>query len=322
MRALILLHSSTGNTRVVTRFAARHLEAQGVHCVIHDIGKADGPPPLDGEVDLLGVAFPVMYFQPTLAMEQVVANLKSTRPDLPAFVLATAAGDPGAALQMACEQLTAGGFLPVDAHWVIAPSNLPQQLALVHKTQSLPGGGLFYKVSSPLARAVYERLPALRPLASMVWPDASTPLDVDRRKLERFLAGVLDRVAAVRAGERMEPPDLSQKTSGSGVWAGMHLPVEVPIQMIGLKFDHAICNQCKACSVTCPVDAITVDERGLPRLGPGCTGCYACYNHCLHGAITAVWTPPKIGRYAGPSRRMRRVFWNKDQKSPSGSSKR
>lgn len=307
MRALILLHSSTGNTRVVTRYAARALRGQGLRCTIHDIGRKDRAPSLDG-VDLLGVAFPVMYFQPTLAMEQVVANLVPPRTGLPAFALATAAGDPGAALQMACEQLSERAFTPVDAHWVMAPSNMPQQLALVRWLESLPGGGIFYKVSRPVARRIWERMPAARAAASLLWPEASTPLEVDRRRLDRFLHDVVQRARTVADGGLLPPLDLSQKTTPSAVWTGRHLPVEVPISMIGLKFDHAICSQCQACTMTCPVDAITLDERGFPRLGPGCTGCYACYNHCAHGAMTAVGTPPNIGRYVGPSKRMKRLF--------------
>ena len=45
MRITILLHSTTGNTRLVTRYAARRLEAAGHDVTVHDIVKRRGEEP-------------------------------------------------------------------------------------------------------------------------------------------------------------------------------------------------------------------------------------------------------------------------------------
>ena len=52
MKIQFLLHSTTGNTRLVTRYAAGYLRVQGHDCDIHDIAKRREPPDL-AQVDLL-----------------------------------------------------------------------------------------------------------------------------------------------------------------------------------------------------------------------------------------------------------------------------
>jgi len=78
VKALILVHSTTGNTRLVARHAAGRLEAAGWEVTRHDIVKRPEPPPIH-DVDLLGVASPTMYFRTTIAIQESPARDSSLR---------------------------------------------------------------------------------------------------------------------------------------------------------------------------------------------------------------------------------------------------
>jgi len=313
MRALILLHSATGNTRLVARYAARHLDRLGIDCDVHDVLDHSQPPSLEG-VDLFGVAFPVMVFRPTLALERVLDQMERPRAGLPAFALATAAGDPGGALHVACDKLDDLGFVPIDAHWVISPSNFPSHVNAARKLESLPGVGSLNRRAEALGRMAWKRIPDLRPALGTLWLDASEPDERDREELDRFLDGVAGAFLAFCAGARIWPVDLSGKGSAPLAAIGRRRSAEMleaSIRGIGLKADPDACTGCNACVETCPARCIFREGDGPPRFGPGCTGCYACYNHCAHGAISAVLSPKGGGRYAGPPRSMRTLFTDK-----------
>ena len=64
MNVLILLHSVTGNTRLLARYAASCIGQAGHDCRLHDIVEKPAPPGL-GKVWLLEIACPTMYFRPT-----------------------------------------------------------------------------------------------------------------------------------------------------------------------------------------------------------------------------------------------------------------
>lgn len=309
MKTLILLHSSSGNTRLVTRYARRRLEALGLEVTLHDIVRRRGEP-LDLEgVELLGVAFPVMYFWPTLAMVDALERLPDGAGAIPSFVLATAAGDPGAALHIACEQLQNRGYPPLAAHWVIAPSNWPTHVAAARLLRRLPGGRPLYRASLAALRPLLQRMPWLRPLAGLVWLEASEPGSFDRSWLDRWLEQeVWRRAQAVRAGGELTPPPLEQETLRPMVRAGRAFPPLKAAQSVKFTSMPEQCTACGICAAVCPASCISYDSAGRPIFGPGCTGCFACYNACVHGAIRSNYCPPALGRYEGPPATMRLLF--------------
>jgi len=308
MRVLILLHSATGNTRVVTRYAAHHLRQLGMEVTVQDIGRHRTMPDLEG-IDLFGMAFPVMYGWPTLAMLQMLSRVRAPGEGTPAFVLSTAAADPGAALHIACERLRERGFSPMGAHWVMAPSSYPAHVAPVRWVEQLPGVRRGWNLAKAVGRRAWTRHPAIRPLMSMAWLEASEPTEGDRETLDRYLDGVAGQTMAVRAGARAWGPDLAAESHRPLVKMGYAFPPEKAIASISFRVDMTRCQACHACVAACPVDSVVADGEGHPHFGPGCTGCFACYNACPNGALCSFYSPAGgTGRYKGPSRAMRKLF--------------
>ena len=307
MRALILLQSTTGNTRLVARYAAHQLSALGLSCELLEIHQyRDAHPSLEG-VDLLGVAFPTMYLQPPLAMTRFVEQLTPPIPGLPAFVLCTAGGDPGGSRQLMCEQLALRGFAPLGAHWVVAPSNFPPQRIVVNSMLRLPVLGLITRLTTPLVRQGWTRSEAFRSWATTFYDAASDPQLRDRRLLEKFLSEVAQKMLEAGPGaQRVLPLPSAAETMMAR--AGRLLDVRRPISLMKLSCDRRRCTRCGECADACPVGCVQPDEEGHPRFGPGCTGCYACYNACANGALRAFWVRNGWGRYQGPTRQMHQLF--------------
>jgi NAD-dependent dihydropyrimidine dehydrogenase PreA subunit len=208
------------------------------------------------------------------------------------------------------QQLERRGFIPIDAHWVLAPSNYPPHIAPVEKLKGLPLLGTMYHWSGGLGRILWEKWHLARILSTLVWLEASYPMKGDREALEEFLDRVVGAVLAAKAGGRWWPPRLAAKTFLPTVKAGEALPLDKAIMQTRdhLSIDRDRCNRCGLCFQVCPVGCITEDPEGFPHLGQNCTGCYACFNHCAQEAMSAWLTPHGIGRYPGPPREMRQLF--------------
>lgn len=308
MKALVLLHSATGNTRLVTKYAARRLADHGVEAQVHDVGRRREAPSLDG-VEMVGVAFPTMYFWPTLPILRAIDALPRPARPTPAFVLSTAAGDPGAALTIAVERLQARGYLPVAGHWVIASSSYPLHRAAMRFLDTAPVVRGVNRPVEEALRVVWRRWPAVRPWVGVAWHRASETLPVDRDALDRFLASVAEQARAIVVdGAQAPPPDLRGQVIAALDRMGRMYPLEKPVGAAGLRFLHAACTRCGACRKACPTGCVVAEEGGLPRFTTDCVGCFACYNACAHGAVAAALTPPARGRYPGPSPEMRSVF--------------
>lgn len=297
MRTIIFLHSTTGNTALVARYAAGVLRGRGHDCEVHDIVRDREPPPTLEGFDLVGVACPTMYFRPTFAMERFLARLPARRRPGPAFLLATCMGEPGAHFEVAAELLRHKDLVVLGAHWVLAPSNWPLHLHAVRRTarSTLVGTWL-----NDLARP-------LRPLWGTIWPLSTLPDERDRAALDAFLGDVLGAAAAGRLDEAPGPGALHRPVPGTAALGRLVSRGQIE-HALGLAVDRRRCSRCSTCAACCPVGAIELDERSSPSFGPGCTVCYACYNRCPQGAIGAMATPAGAGRYPRPPRAMRELF--------------
>ncbi len=300
MKIAILLHSTTGNTKVVTRFAASCLEDAGHDVEVYDIVKHKNQVlPIFDDVDLLGVSCPTMYFRPTFAMERILARLAPIQgASRPAFLLATCMGEPGAHFAICAEQLRYKGWIAVDAKWVLAPSNWPTHFHAVEKTEH----------TTPIGTWLNHLYRPGRPLWGSIWPYSLLPDEGDRRDLERWLEGMLEKVAEEPLDRAPTPQQLHRSFPGAGL-SGRIFAREHVEKSIALSIDEATCTRCGTCSLICPLDAIEqVHADAVPRFIAGCTGCWACLNRCPEGAISALGTPLGVRQYSGPPRAMRELF--------------
>lgn len=302
MNCLILLHSATGNTRLLARYAAARIRGQGHACAMHDITARPRPPSL-AKVDLLGVACPTMYFRPTFAMERFVARLPAAAAPKPAFLLATAGGDTGALFPLLAEQLAHKNVFALAAHWVIFPESWPPHLFAVKGLSTGKRVGL----------DLCLRFPALRPWLGALWPEVGVPAARDRDAVDRFL----DRVLAEAPGltpEAAPSPGALHRPSPLFHLMGRMVTPEIARRCTAVRAVPERCTRCGVCVKVCPVGCIRLEKGAtLPVFGPGCTGCWACFQHCPESAIAGWKVGPGEGRYGGPAPELRALFAQEGQ---------
>lgn len=296
MKVLILLHSTTGNTRLMARYSAARLHQAGAEVTLQDIVRE---PEWKGmQPDLLLVACPVMYFRPTLAMERFLANMPrlAQGTTIPAALLATCAGEPGATMPILIEALAHKGYKTVAARHHIAPTNWPAHLNKITRLEPLSGVG---------ARLA-DKLPKLRPLWGSLWLEGGQPNQQDKVGLDAFLDDLM-------AKKGFEGPGLRVMTSGGtplfnlmGRFTGQY---EFK-KSTNIEIDPEKCDGCGTCIKVCSMGCLTRDPGGdkVPRLTEDCSGCWACFNHCTRGAIRGFASPAGSVRYTGPSQKMKALF--------------
>ncbi len=297
MKCLILLHSAAGNTRLMTRYAASRIRREGHTCTIHDITAKPKPPAL-GKVDLVGFACPTMYFRPTFAMERFVARLPTAAAPKPVFLLGTAGGEPGAHFSLLAEQLAHKNYIAMGAHWVIFPESWPPHLNLV---KGLAG-------SAGFGGGLCERFPSLRPLLSMAWPEVGVPCDKDREALDRYVKRIVEAVPGFRPEVAPSVSSLHKPMPGFNLMGRMVTP-EMARMCTAVNVVPERCSRCGVCVKVCPVGCITQEnEEATPVFGPGCSGCWACFQHCPDRAVSGWKVGPGEGRYPGPTRELKKLF--------------
>lgn len=307
MRFHVLVHSSTGNTALLAELAQRHLEHNG-----HKVSRQNiqtHPDLTTLEFDVLVVASPTMYFRGSFAMERFLRRMQASPSERPAILLATAAGETGAHFPIQGELLGRKGYFVVGAHWVISPSNYPLQRAAVALGQPLVDRG------KGLADLLKARVRQVRLLTSTFFDDHGEPDLDDLREVASFLDGVLASLPRASRDLAVHPSKLRSNRWGT-VTLGRLLTQE-RVSHIGLRVDGDRCVACGMCASVCPVEAVVLEKGAMkPVFGSGCTGCYACFNHCPSGAISVTGAPRGLGRYRGPSRAMREryvAFWSRGE---------
>ncbi len=323
MKILILLHSTTGNTRLVTRHAAKHLKAAGHECDVCNIVKNPDPPDLEG-VDLLGVSCPTMFCRGTFAMEQYLDRLPPVSDGRkPAFLMGTCAGEPGAHFALQAEQLAAKGYVAMGANWVMAPLNLANEAIPGVKTAQRTAGRVPLLVRSmamllafyhPVLRVLLP-IGGLRPfrgIAGMIAVDLALPDEKDRHDLERFLDRMAHEAEAGNLDDVPAPNDLHRAYLGMNLGGRLFSQSLLNSNYFKVQFAPDRCDFCGTCVKVCPVRTITQEEGELPRLGTNCTGCFTCFNYCPEGAINVsdLFTvgPNGEGQYKRPPAEMKAVF--------------
>lgn len=297
MKIAILLHSTTGNTRVVTRYAASYLGAAGHECTVHDIVKMKDPAVID-EADALCVACPTFYFRPTFGMERAIARINpAIDGPKPAFLLASCMGEPGAHFALLAEWLRNKDYIALGAKWVLAPSNWPTHIAAMQKLESTTAIGTWL---NHLHRP-------LRPLWGSIWPYCVIPDEKDRQELNEFLDEVMNKLESGNLDDAPWSEQLHHNMPTTNV-QGRIFPRE-HLEKLNMRIHAELCSKCGTCVLLCPVGVIKRDsDDTAPTIEQGCTGCYACFNRCPEGAISSLGTPAGEGQYKGPPAAMKEVF--------------
>jgi Pyruvate/2-oxoacid:ferredoxin oxidoreductase delta subunit len=300
MHVAILLHSTTGNTRLVARYARAHARRRGHECHLVDVGKPGAAVSLDG-VDLLGVACPTLYFRPSLVMERAVARMAVPVAKTPAFLLATCGGDPGAHFQILAHALRHKDVVVLGALSLAFQNNWP-----VHRAFVAP-----LAQAEALAEIAILRAGASRSALSLLWPDVADVSSAAPARLVAFLDEVLD---AAQRGKPSgwswapRPVDLPQGPLVTSL-AGRLIQPEAMRRATDVRIVADLCSRCGTCVLVCPVGCIArTGTDDVPVVGEGCTGCWACFNRCPDGAIAGFRAPAGVGRYGGPSARARALF--------------
>lgn len=297
MRVVIALHSTTGNTRLVTRFAARVIESRGHECEVIDIVRHPEPPVLDG-VDLLGIASPTMSLRPTFTMEGYVTRLPNAPERRPAFLLNSCGGMPGATLAMLAEQLSYKGWVVLGADWILAPSNWPPHVMFQRRMAAI-------EPAAELARWLPRQQ---RWIPALFWDSVCQPDHQDRDDLERFVDQMLAKTKAGDLDSAPTPMELHQPIPTTAT-LGRIVARELPDKLLRFRVDVGRCTGCGTCVSVCSERIITQrSDHEVPTIGRWCSGCYACFNHCPEGAISDSITNPGEGQYRSPSRQMREIF--------------
>ena len=296
MRIVLLLHSVTGNTDLVARHVQRHLAAGGHRVRLVDIRLEPDPKQLE-DFDLLGVASPTMYFRASFVMDKYLRGLIAPEKPRPAFLLATAAGEPGAHFEGQAVILDARGYRTLGAHWVTAPSTWPPQ-----RVVSLPMG-----LGKGLGRGLARMLPSFRPLLGLLWPDCPEPQNEDKEALESFLGRMLTSAERGDSEALMQP--LYKPWLPGAAAAGRRMTPNQASKATATRIDEKRCSRCGGCVQVCPVECITWPEgQPVPQVGFNCVGCWACYHRCPTGAVAGWLSPGGLGQYPGPPEGMRRIF--------------
>lgn len=296
MKISFLLHSTTGNTRLVTRFAASYLRSRGHVCEVLDV--VERPDPDVGGVDLIGVAAPTMYLRPSFTIERAVARLPNAGPRRrPAFLINTCSGLPGAHFAVLAETLRYKGYVTLGAYAMIAPSNWPPQVA-AHQRLA---------VSEPLSLVASFTPRSARWLWALLWERVCHPDEQDRDALVVFLDDVVAKAEAGSLDEALRPAELHAPVPMTAALGRMAWP-DLPDQHLGVHIDPLRCAKCGTCVEVCSERIITRAGDEVPVIGPGCAGCYACFNHCPEGAISDRLTTDGVGQYRAPPRSMRELF--------------
>lgn len=299
MKIVILLHSTTGNTKLVTKYAAGLFADRQHEVRIVDITKDDAVSQPE-EIDLLGVASPTLYFRASFAMERFLARMPSLPKGVerPAFLLGTCAGEPGAHFPLLAEMLAHKGFSTLGAHWVLAPSNWPSHLNIAK----------FFAPTERIGMALGKQMRSLRPLLAAVWAKTGEPDGGDRRKLDRFIKNVAERAEGKKPLDVPKPSKLPHAIPYMDNW-GRVMTMEKAARSTALSFDANACTRCMTCVEACPMECLAIEEGELAPIVKGdCCGCWTCYNVCRYGAVSGLAAPRGGVRYEGPSPGMKRLF--------------
>jgi flavodoxin/ferredoxin len=247
MKTLIVYFSQTGSThRIAERIRDGIVEATG-SCEMTRLEELS-----EGtltELDLIGLGFPVFYFQEPFHVRDFIGALPE-QDGRHWFVFCTHGSVMGNALASAAERLKKKGAVVVGTHHTYADGSLP-----------------FYPY----------------PTLTTGHPDG-----LDEEEARAFGREAAERSHRVAEGESCfaeEPEPVAEEwvQAAAGLTPEFLRQVTPP-----LHIDPEKCTLCHECESNCPVQGIDV-EADPPRIQTSCIYCWNCVKTCPTVAIEADW---------------------------------
>jgi ferredoxin/flavodoxin len=217
-----------------------------------------------GVYDVWGFATFADFFDPPQAFQAFIQSLPP-QPGKWAFVLNTYGALNGKTLVHLGELVTAQGFRVLAGHALHTPESYPPSIV-------------------------------------RGWANVHAPNTRELRAFERFVAELQGSLAALQAGQGVQPSPLPIGFLDRLIPTR---PRATARQQMGDKYvDEAACTACGVCAKGCPYSAITLRPKPVFDAAK-CYGCWACYNHCPHQAIYTAKLHG-VGHYSKPLAELKR----------------
>jgi len=265
MKALLLVYSGTGNTRLMGRVISRALDGAGFEVEMVDFKSWSSA---DFEsVDLIGLGHPVYFWKPPLPVIDWLRNELPSGEGRAAFVFCTCAGALSRGLQISCELVLEKGYRLLGAESFLGEEAYPRlRFPFYVPMRGKPDGVEFAK-----AKAFVERVVK----SYKIWRgDPTSVRDSDYPTDDGFFKLLGD---FHYTPERMR------------FWLGRK------------SVDTELCDGCGVCEKRCPTGSVRMDGDYPVFDESACIACGTCYNVCPKDAvkIRLGWS----SRYRGPKAR-------------------
>jgi ferredoxin/flavodoxin len=245
VKAVILYHSSTGNTQFGAEIIQRQIQKEGGQCELIKISQVSTEA-LE-KFDLIGVASPVYSLQPAPNVTEYLSQLPSLR-DKYGFAFITYGMYPANSLAILTQLLQAKGISLLGVH----------------------------------AMRAEEAFTPIR--FSGFIPSMGRPTDYDALLVRNFATEIIQRYTMATEGRDIAR-GITLSRSPYLDTITRFLNKDMMRRMMGrVVVDQTRCVQCGKCASNCPTQAIelkpfpTLDSNR-------CMGCWGCINICPYDAI-------------------------------------
>lgn len=250
MRTEIYYFSGTGNS-----FFAANALAQELNAALIPIASLRDKACIETDAQIIGIVFPVYYFEPPMIVEEFARKLKGIKAKY-VFAVCTYGGASGATIRMLKSVIRLSGGVLSAAYGLCMPQNsFPKRnenrekkqkdcertLGFIAKSVQVEKRGVFY------SNILLELM--LIPIHAMII----------RPACKRHFQAVSNLPPASTYAEHKHAMDIKFQTNEN-------------------------CNGCGICTKVCPVGNI-MQKDGKPVWLHRCEHCLACYNWCPHQAI-------------------------------------
>jgi len=236
MRGLIIVYSTTGNTRLVADRIAAALVTQGVETIVRDPVRE---PTFDdlGSYDVVGFGTPTMAWKPSWGFVEILGLIPSQEKIVPSFVFCTSGGQPVNTLRTVAQWLSQKNFVVLDGLEVTAETNWPVARQFGGKALGFVG----------------------------------KPDEAELKAVNSFVDKLMKQLVSKNIRSRVFDFRVSPLH-----WIGMRVGPKELRRAMGIKrVDRGKCIQCATCALGCAARAISLRPYPVfSKRCIGCWACY------------------------------------------------